>query len=63
MLKNSDFEQDYYSGTATTFYKIAHDSIRLLKSNCYYDRSYYVNINYYDLKLSVLICVKKMIIR
>ena len=53
MLENSDFEQDYWSRTATGIYKICHDSIRLMKWICYYDRSYYENINYYDLKGSV----------
>ena len=53
MLKNPDFEQDYWSRTAQGVYKIAHDSIRLLKWICYYDRSYYENKNYYDLMASV----------
>ena len=45
MLENSDFEQDYWSRTAESVYKIGHDSIRLMKRICYYDRSYYENIN------------------
>ena len=49
MLKNPDFEQNYWSRTSTGIYKIGHDSIRLLKFIWYYDRSYYENINYYDL--------------
>ena len=49
LLKNADFEQDYWSKTAQSIYKIAHDSIRLMKWICYYDRSYFENINYYDL--------------
>ena len=49
MLENPDFEQDYWSRTAKGIYKIGHYSIRLLKWICYYDRSYYENINYYDL--------------
>ena len=53
LLKNPDFEQDYWSRTAQGVYKIAHDSIRLMKWICYYDRSYYENINYYDLMGSV----------
>ena len=53
MLENSDFEQNYWSRTATGIYKIAHDSIRLMKWICYYDRSYYENINYYDLMGSI----------
>ena len=54
MIKNPDFEQNYWSRTSTGSYKIGHDSIRLMKFVCYYDRSYYENINYYDLMASVL---------
>ena len=53
MLENSDFEQNYWSRTAIGIYKIGHDSIRLIKWICFYDRSYYENINYYDLMGSV----------
>ena len=53
MLENSDFEQNYWSRTATGVYKIGHGSIRLMKRICYYDRSYYENINYYDMMGSV----------
>ena len=53
MLENSDFEQNYWSETATGVYKIGHDSIRLMKWICYYDRSYYENKNYYDLMGSI----------
>ena len=49
MLKNPNFEQNKYSLTSTGIYKIGHDSIRLMKWICFYDRSYYKNINYYDL--------------
>ena len=49
MNENPDFEQDYWSRTAIGIYKIGHDSIRLMKWICYYDRSYYENINCYDL--------------
>ena len=49
LLKNPDFEQNNYSITSTGIYKIGHDSIRLMKWICYYDRSYYENINYFDL--------------
>ena len=49
MIKNPDFEQNYWSRTAKGIYRIGHDSIRLVKWICYYDRSYYENINYYDL--------------
>ena len=53
MLENSDFEQDNWSRTAEGVYKLAHDSIRLMNWICYYDRSYYENINFYDLMGSV----------
>ena len=53
MLENPDFEQNYWSRTAKGIYKTGHDSIRLMKWICYYDRSYYENINYYDLMGSI----------
>ena len=53
MLQNPNFEQNRYSITSTGIYKIGHDSIRLMKWICYYDRSYYENINYYDLMASI----------
>ena len=53
MLENSDFEQNYWSRTATGIYKNVHYSIRLMKWICYFDRSYHENINYYDLMGSV----------
>ena len=53
MLENPDFEQNYWSRTATGIYKIGHDSIRLMKLICFYDRSFYENINYYDLMGSI----------
>ena len=52
-IKNPDFEQNYWSRTATGIYKIGHDSIRLMKFICYYDRSFYENTNYNDLKGSI----------
>ena len=58
MLKNPNFEQNKYSITSTGIYKIAHDSIRLMKWICYYDRSYFENINYYDLQVFVNIQMK-----
>ena len=59
MIKNPNFEQNYWSRTAKGIYKIGHDSIRLMKWICYYDRSYYENINYYDLMSSICIFLKK----
>ena len=49
MIKYPDFERNYCSRTSTGIYKIGHDSIRLMKWICCYDRSFYENINYYDL--------------
>ena len=63
MLLNPNFEQNYWSRTATGIFKIGHDSIRLMKWICYYDRSYYENINYYDLMGSICIFLKKMIFK
>ena len=40
MLKNPVFEQNKYSLTSYGNYKFGHDSIRLMKWICYYDRSY-----------------------
>ena len=60
MLENSDFEQNYWSRTAIGIYKIGHDSIRLMKWICYYDRSYYENINYYDMMASILTCLNEI---
>ena len=53
MLENPNFEQNYWSRTAQGVYKISHDSIRLIKWICYYDRSYYESFNYYDLMGSI----------
>ena len=53
MIENSDFEQNFWSITSTGNYKIGHDSIRLMKWICFYDRSYYENLNYYDLMGSI----------
>ena len=61
MLKNPDFEQNKYSLTSKGIYKIAHDSIRLMKWICYYSRSYYDNINYYDMMASICIFLKNVI--
>ena len=53
MLENPDFEQDYYSRTAIGIDKIGHGSFRLMKWLAYCKRSYYENLNYYDLMGSV----------
>ena len=53
MLENPDFEQAHWSRTAEGIYKVAHDSIKLMKWICCYDRSYYENINFYDLMGSI----------
>ena len=57
MLENQDFEQNYWSRMAKGVYKIGHDSVRLVKCLAYFDRSYYENINYYDLMGSILSCL------
>ena len=61
MIKNPDFEQNYWSRTSIGFYKIGHDSFRLMKWICYYDRSCYENINFYDMMGSVLKTLKENI--
>ena len=48
-LEFPDFEQNHYPITSTGIYRIGHDSIPLLKWIWFYDRSYYENMNYYDL--------------
>ena len=53
MMKNSDFEQNYWSRTSQGHYKIGHHSIKLMKWVCYYDRSHYEKNNYYDLLGSI----------
>ena len=45
MLKNPDFEQDYWSRTTEGLYNIGHDGIRLMKWFIYHDRSCYDNKN------------------
>ena len=40
MLENRDFEQNRFSITSTGFDKIGHDSIRITKWICLYDRSF-----------------------
>ena len=58
MSENPDIEQSYHSKTAIGVYKIGHDSIGLMKWIAYYDRSYYENINYFDLMATILYCSK-----
>ena len=60
LLKNLDFEQNKCSLTSTGIFKIAHDSIRLLKWICYYDKSYYENIYYYDIMASISACLNEI---
>ena len=60
MLLNPHFEQNYWSRTATGIYKIGHDSIQLMKWICFYDRSYYENINFYELMGSILSCLNEI---
>ena len=60
MLKNLNFEQNKDSITSTGIYKNAHDSIMLMKWICYYDRSCYEIINYYDSIGSILSCLNEI---
>ena len=60
VLENPNFDQNYWSRTAEGIYKITHDSLRMMKWICYYDRSFYENINYYDLMGSILICLNEI---
>ena len=60
MLENLDFEHNHWSRTAEGIYKIGHDSIRLMKWICYFDRCHYEIINYYDLMGSVLKCLNEI---
>ena len=53
MIINPVFEQDYWSRTAIGIYKVGHDCVRLMKWLIYYDRSYYDNMNYFDLMGSI----------
>ena len=53
MSENPDFEQDHWSKTAVGIFNVGYDSIRLMKWLIYYDRSYYDNLNCYDLMGSV----------
>ena len=60
LLENPDFEQDYNSRTPIGIYNIGQDIIRLMKWLAYYDRSFYENINYYDLMASLLKNLKEI---
>ena len=53
MLENPNFEQNKYSTTSAGIYKLALVSIRLMELICYYDRSYYENLIYYELMGSI----------
>ena len=60
MTENPDFEQNRWSQTAEGIYKNGHDSIRLMKWICYYDRPSFENINYYDLMGRILSCLNEI---
>ena len=62
MLLNPNFEQNKYSLTSNGIYKIGHGSTRLMKWICYYDRSFYDNINYYDMMGSICIFLKNILL-
>ena len=53
VLENPNFEQNKNSITSNGIYKIAHDSVRIMKWICSYDRSYYEIFTYFDLLGSV----------
>ena len=54
MSKNFDSAQNYYSTAVTSKQKIGHDSIRKMKCLACFNKSYYENINYFDLMGSIL---------
>ena len=60
LLKNPNFDQNHYSITSRGIYKIGHDSIKLMKWICYYDRSYYEKSYYYDLMGSICNYLKEI---
>ena len=60
MSENPNSERNYCSRTASGIYKIGHESIRLMKWTCYYDKSCYEKINYYDLMGSILIFLNEI---
>ena len=60
MILNPDLEQDNWSKTAESIYKIGHNCIRLMNWLCYYDRSYYENINYCCLMGSICNLLKEI---
>ena len=60
MLENPDLEQDHYSRTAISIYETGHGSVRLMKWLAYYDRSYYENVNFYDLIACCLTCLNEI---
>ena len=53
MIENPNFERNNYSITSGGIYRTAHDSIRIMKWICYFDRSFYENIKYYDMMGSI----------
>ena len=58
MLENSDFEQKLFSRTATGICKVGHDNVRSMKWICFYDRSQYEKLKYYDLMGIIVNSVK-----
>ena len=51
--KYKNMLENYWSRTAKGIHRIGNDSIRLTKWICYYDRSYFEKIKYYDMMGSV----------
>ena len=54
IIKSLDLKQNYFSRTSTGIDNFGDVSFRIKKWLAFYDRSYYVNIIYYDLMRSVL---------
>ena len=60
MIEYPDFKQNDCSRIAVGVYKIGHDSTKLGKLLAYYDRSYNVNMKYFELMGSVLTCLNEI---
>ena len=61
MIKNPEFVQTYWSKTAEGIFKNGHDRFRLMKRLAYFDRSFYENINYYDLMGSICTNIREVL--
>ena len=59
MLENPSFEQNEYSRTAKSIFKLGLVSIRKMKWLAHYVRFYYENNKYCDLIAGVLTCLNE----